>query len=482
MSKKNLTGANGAPIADNQNSRSAGPRGPVLLDDFNLIEKLAHFNRENIPERRVHAKGAAAHGTFVVTKDITKYTSANIFDTIGKKTPMLARFSTVGGERGSADTARDPRGFALKFYTEEGNWDIVGNNTPVFFIRDAIKFPDFIHTQKRYPKSNLKDSGMMWDFWSLSPEALHQVTILFSDRGIPDGYRFMHGYGSHTYSLINKDGVRTWVKWHYRTQQGIKNLDPKKAAELDGSNPDYATEDLFNAIEKGDYPRWGVYIQVMTEEQAKNYKENPFDVTKVWSQKEFPLHEVGYFELNRNPENYFAEVEQAAFAPSNVVPGTGLSPDKMLQGRVFAYADAQRYRIGTNYQQLPINAPKCPYANYQRDGAMRLDHNGGGSPNYEPNSNLNAPKQTNKPEPLFPADLSGAAGQYDHRTDADYYSQPAALFKLMNAEQKELLISNLAASMQGVKQEILERVLAHFVKIDPEYGQGIAKKLNLKLN
>lgn len=481
MSKKNLTGANGAPIADNQNSRTAGPRGPVTLDDFYLVEKLAHFSRENIPERRVHAKGAAAHGTFVVTKDISQYSYAKLFDSIGKKTPVLLRFSTVGGERGSADTARDPRGFALKFYTEEGNWDIVGNNTPVFFIRDAIKFPDFIHTQKRYPKSNLKDSQMMWDFWSLSPEALHQVTVLFSDRGIPDGYRFMHGYGSHTYSLINKDGVRTWVKWHFRTQQGIKNLDPKKAEELGGSNPDYATEDLFNAIEKGDYPRWGVYIQVMTEDQAKKYKENPFDVTKVWSQKEFPLHEVGYFELNRNPENYFAEVEQAAFAPSNVIPGTGLSPDKMLQGRVFAYADAQRYRIGTNYQLLPINAPKCPYANYQRDGAMRLDHNGGDAPNYEPNSDTSAPKQTNKPEPLFPADLSGAAGQYDHRTDEDYYSQPAALFKLMNAAQKELLISNLAASMQGVKQETLERALGHFVKIDPEYGQGIAKKLNITI-
>ncbi|CAI3949624.1 Catalase (KatE) (PDB:6RJR) [Commensalibacter communis] len=480
MSKK-LTGASGTPIADNQNSRSAGPRGPVLIDDFHLIEKLAHFNRENIPERRVHAKGAGAHGTFTVTKDISKYTSAKLFDTIGKKTPILSRFSTVGGERGSADTARDPRGFSLKFYTEEGNWDIVGNNTPVFFIRDAIKFPDFIHTQKRVPQTNLKDPNMMWDFFSLSPEALHQVTILFSDRGIPDGFRFMHGYGSHTYSLINKDGVRTWVKWHFRTQQGIKNLDPKKAAELDGSNPDYATEDLFNAIEKGDYPKWGVYIQIMTEEQAKNHKDNPFDVTKVWSQREFPLHEVGFFELNRNPENYFAEIEQAAFAPSNVIPGTGLSPDKMLQGRVFAYADAQRYRIGTNYQQLPINAPKCPYANYQRDGAMRFDSNGGSSLNYEPNSDPNAPKQTNDPNPLFPADLSGAAGIYDNRTDGDYYSYPAALFKLMNADQKELLINNIAESLQSVKKETVERVLAHFVKIDPEYGNGIAKKLNITL-
>lgn len=478
---KNLTGANGAPIADNQNSRTAGPRGPVLLDDFNLVEKLAHFNRENIPERRVHAKGAAAHGTFTVTKDISKYSFAKLFDTIGKQTPVFLRFSTVGGERGSADTARDPRGFALKFYTEEGNWDIVGNNTPVFFIRDSIKFPDFIHTQKRDPKSNLKDANMMWDFWSHSPEALHQITILFSDRGIPDGFRFMHGYGSHTYSLINKDGIRTWVKWHYRTQQGIKNLDPAKAGELAGSNPDYATEDLFNAIERKEFPRWNVYIQVMTEEQARTYKENPFDVTKVWSQKEFPLHEVGYFELNRNPENYFAEVEQAAFAPSNVVPGTGLSPDKMLQGRVFAYADAQRYRVGTNYQLLPINAPQCPYANHQRDGAMRLDNNGGSSLNYDPNSNADSPKQTNQREPLFPSDLSGAAGQYDHRTDEDYYSQPAALYKLMNKEQKELLVSNLAASMQGVKKEILQRALAHFVNIDPEYGQSLAAKVGIKI-
>ncbi|MDI2090773.1 catalase [Commensalibacter oyaizuii] len=480
MSKKILTGANGAPVADNQNARTAGPRGPVLIDDFHLIEKLAHFNRENIPERRVHAKGAAAHGKFVVTKDITKYSCAKLFSQVGKETPIFARFSTVGGERGSADTVRDPRGFSLKFYTEEGNWDIVGNNTPVFFIRDSIKFPDFIRTQKRDPKSNLKDPNMMWDFWSHSPEALHQVTILFSDRGIPDGFRFMHGYGSHTYSLINKDGVRTWVKWHYRTQQGIKNLDPQKADELAGTNPDYATQDLFDAIEKGDFPKWGVYIQIMTEEQAKQYKENPFDVTKVWSQKEFPLHEVGYFELNRNPENYFAEVEQAAFAPSNVIPGTGLSPDKMLQGRVFAYADAQRYRVGTNYQLLPINAPKCPYANYQRDGAMRFDSNGGGSLNYEPNSDETTPKQTNLREPYFPADLSGPAGIYDHREDGDYYSQPAALFNLMTPEQKQLLIDNIVGSMQDVKTDVVKRMIEHFTKIHPDYGQGIAKGLKLK--
>lgn len=475
-----LTSASGAPVADNQNSRTAGPRGPVTLDDFHLVEKLAHFNRENIPERRVHAKGSGAHGMFTVTNDITKYTFAKLFSKVGKQTPMFARFSTVGGERGSADTARDPRGFALKFYTEEGNFDLVGNNTPVFFIRDAIKFPDFIHTQKRDPKTNLKCPRMMWDFWSLSPESLHQVTILFSDRGIPDGYRHMHGYGSHTYSLINQDGVRTWVKWHFRTKQGIKNIHPTKAEELGGSNPDSAQDDLFHAIERGDYPKWGVYIQVMTEKQASERTENPFDVTKVWSQKEFPLIEVGEFELNRNPENYFAEVEQAGFAPSNVVPGTGLSPDKMLQGRVFAYADAQRYRIGTNYQQLPVNAPKCPYHSYQRDGSMRFDGNSGGAPNYEPNSFESAPKQTNIKEPVYPEASSGPAYQYDHREDTDYYSQAGALFRLMNDEQKALLINNIVNSMRGIDEYIQRRQIEHFLKADQAYGEGVAKGLGIK--
>lgn len=480
MTKKTvLTSASGAPIADNQNSRTAGPRGPVTLDDFQLVEKLAHFNRENIPERRVHAKGSGAHGTFTATKDISQYTHAKLFEK-GKQSPMFARFSTVGGERGSADTARDPRGFALKFYSEEGNFDIVGNNTPVFFIRDALKFPDFIHTQKRDPKTNLKCARMMWDFWSLSPESLHQVTILFSDRGIPDGYRHMHGYGSHTYSLINKEGVRTWVKWHFRTKQGIKNIHPSKAGELAGSNPDYAQDDLFHAIERGDYPKWGVYIQVMSEEQAAKRAENPFDVTKVWSQKEFPLIEVGEFELNRNPQNYFAEVEQASFAPSNVIPGTGLSPDRMLQGRVFAYADAQRYRVGTNYQQLPVNAPKCPYHNYQRDGSMRFDGNGGGAPNYEPNSFDDAPKQTNLKDPAFPQAGSGPEYQYDHREDGDYYSQAGALFRLMNPEQKALLIDNIVGSMKGIDEAIQRRQIEHFTKADPAYGEGVKKGLSLK--
>ena len=473
---KILTTASGAPVADNQNSRSAGPRGPLLLDDFHLIEKLAHFNRENIPERRVHAKGSGAYGTFTVTRDITEYTSAKLFERIGKRTETFLRFSTVGGERGSADTERDPRGFALKFYTEEGNWDIVGNNTPVFFIRDPLKFPDFIHTQKRLPQSNLKSAQMMWDFWSHSPEALHQVTILFSDRGIPDGYRHMHGFGSHTYSLINAQGQRTWVKWHFKTRQGIKNLAPADAARLAGTDPDYAQRDLFDAIERGDFPKWAVCIQVMSEEQAASRAENPFDVTKVWSQKEFPLIEIGELELNRNPLNYFAEVEQATFGPSNMVPGVGLSPDRMLQGRVFAYADAHRYRVGTNHQQLPVNAPRSPVNTYQRDGAMAFGSNGGAAPNYEPNSYGDAPKQSPRhAEPALP--LSGVADRHDHREDGDYYSQAGALFRLMSAEQKVLLISNIAWSLSSVSQDVVERQLQHFIKVDRAYGEGIAQAL-----
>ncbi|MGC7841550.1 catalase [Pseudomonas wayambapalatensis] len=476
---KILTTASGAPVADNQNSRSAGPRGPLLLDDFHLIEKLAHFNRENIPERRVHAKGSGAYGTFTVTRDITQYTSARLFESIGKQTETFLRFSTVGGERGSADTERDPRGFAVKFYTEEGNWDIVGNNTPVFFIRDPLKFPDFIHTQKRHPQTNLKNARMMWDFWSHSPEALHQVTILFSDRGIPDGYRHMHGFGSHTYSLLSADGQRTWVKWHFKTQQGIKNLAPADAARIAGTDPDYAQRDLFEAIDRGDYPRWTVCIQVMSEEEAANRAENPFDVTKTWSQKDYPLIEVGVLELNRNPLNYFAEVEQAAFGPSNMVPGVGLSPDRMLQGRVFAYADAHRYRIGTNHQHLPVNAPRSPVHSYQRDGAMTMGSYGS-APNYEPNSYADAPKQS--PRHAEPAlALKGAADRYDHREDNDYYSHAGALFRLMNAEQQALLIDNIAGTLKGVSDDVVQRQLQHFFKADPAYGEGIAKALGIKL-
>ncbi|MFB3302037.1 catalase [Pseudomonas sp. AMR01] len=478
---KILTTASGAPVADNQNSRTAGPRGPLLLDDFHLIEKLAHFNRENIPERRVHAKGSGAYGTFTVSRDITQFTRAKLFESVGKQTPIFLRFSTVGGSRGSADTDRDPRGFALKFYTEEGNWDIVGNNTPVFFIRDPMKFPDFIHTQKRLPQTNLKSGQAIWDFWSLSPEALHQITILFSDRGTPDGYRHMHGFGSHTYSLINAAGERHWVKWHYKTKQGIKNLTPAEAERLAGSDPDYAQRDLFGAIQRGDFPKWSVNIQIMTEAQADAHYENPFDVTKTWSQKEFPLIEVGELELNRNPQNFFAEVEQAAFGPSNMVPGVGLSPDRMLQGRVFAYADAHRYRIGTNHQQLPVNAPRSPVNTNQRDGSMTFGPNGGATPNYEPNSYADTPKQA--PQYAEPAlALSGAATRYDHREDTDYYSHAGELYRLMDPVQKALLINNIAGAMAGVSSDVVQRQLQHFFKADAAYGQGIATALGVTLS
>jgi catalase len=370
-----LTTASGIPVDDNQNSITAGPRGPVLLQDFHLIEKLQHFNRERIPERVVHAKGSGAYGTFTVTHDISKYTKAKLFAAVGKQTETFLRFSTVGGEKGSADTERDPRGFAVRFYTEEGNWDLVGNNTPTFFLKDGIKFPDFIHTQKRDPQTNLKSAQNVWDFWSRAPESLHQVTILFSDRGTPDGYRHMDGFGSHTYSLINDAGARVWVKWHFKTLQGIKNLSASEAQRLAGVDPDYAQRDLFNAIGKGDFPRWSVEIQVMDDTQRAAWEANTgwdaFDLTKVWPQGDFPRIPVGILELNRNPDNYHADVEQAALSPSNIVPGMGYSPDKMLQARLFAYHDAQLYRVGTNHQHLPVNRPRCPFHNQQRDRQWR---------------------------------------------------------------------------------------------------------------
>ncbi|MCF6150866.1 MAG: catalase, partial [Candidatus Kuenenia stuttgartiensis] len=388
MSKtKVLTTAAGIPVCDNQTSLTAGERGPTLLQDHHLLEKLAHFNRERIPERVVHAKAAGAHGTFIVTKDITRYTKASIFSGVGKKTDVFGRFSVVAGEKGSADTVRDVRGFALKFYTEEGNWDMVGNNTPVFFVRDAIKFPDFIHTQKREPQTNLRSETMMWDFWSQVPESLHQVTILFSDRGIPMGIPFMHGFGSHTYSFINADNERFWVKFHFKTQQGIRNMTSENADRIAGEDADYHTRLLFETIGSGDYPKWTFYVQVMPEAEAETYRWNPFDLTRIWSHSDYPLIEVGVLEMNRNPSNYFAEVEQSAFSPANVVPGISFSPCKMLQGRIFAYADAHRYRLGVNFGHLPINRPLATAANtYQRDGAMRFDDNGGASVNYEPNS------------------------------------------------------------------------------------------------
>lgn len=472
---KHLTTAGGVPVSDNQNSLTAGPRGPVVFEDFHLFEKLAHFNRERIPERVVHAKGSGAYGELTVTRDITRYTSAALFSQVGKKTPLFLRFSTVGGEMGSADTERDPRGFAIKFYTEQGVWDLVGNNTPVFFIRDPSKFPDFVHTQKRHPRTHLKDATMQWDFWSLHPESLHQVTILFSDRGIPDGYRYMDGFGSHTFSMVNAAGERSFVKYHFKTKQGIRNLTPGLARELAGSDPDYAQRDLFEAIERGEHPRWSMEIQVMSEAQAAARAENPFDVTKVWPHREFPRMEVGEIVLNRNPQNYFAEVEQAAFAPSAVVPGLGFSPDRLLQGRLFAYADAHRYRLGVNHHQLPVNRSHSEVQHYHRDGALRADGNGGAAPVYHPNSFDGVTTLAAVSSPPY-ANV-GPVQRYDHRSDDDYYSQAGALYRLMNGEQKSLLVSNIVAAMSSVPKGIQLRQIDHFKRADADYGARVERGL-----
>ncbi len=475
--RKRLTSAAGIPVPDNQNSLTAGERGPTLLQDHFLLEKLAHFNRERIPERVVHAKAAGAYGTFTVTNDITRFTKAKIFSEVSKKTEMFGRFSTVAGEKGSADTVRDVRGFALKFYTEEGNWDMVGNNTPVFFIRDAMKFPDFIHSQKRDPKTNTRSDTMQWDFWSLVPESLHQVTILFSDRGIPAGIPYMNGYGSHTYSFINARNERFWVKFHFKTQQGIRCMMQEEADRLAGTDPDYHTRQLFEMIERGEFPKWTFYVQVMPEKDAENYRWNAFDLTKVWPHADYPLIEVGVLELNKNPENYFAEVEQSAFSPANVVPGISFSPDKMLQARIFAYADAHRYRLGVNYESLPVNRPRAAEVNnYQRDGHMRFDDNGGGAPNYEPNS-FNGPVEDHAFEEP-PLRISGDAARYDQKRGVDDdYIQPGNLYRLMSDEEKTRLAQNIARSLRNTPKEIQERMLGHFSKADPDYGNRVAREL-----
>lgn len=479
MEKDTLTTNAGNPIADNQNALTAGPRGPVLMQDYQLIEKLAHQNRERIAERVVHAKGWGAHGTFTVTHDMSAVTCADLFSEVGKKTEVVARFSTVAGEAGAADAERDVRGFAIKHYTKEGNWDLVGNNTPVFFVRDPYKFPDFIRTQKRHPKSNLRSPTAMWDFWSLSPESLHQVTILFSDRGLPQSVRFMDGFGSHTYSFINSNYVRTWVKFHYKTMQGHKHWTNAQAAEVVGRTRESTQEDLFYAIEQGEYPRWTLSIQTMTQEQAASFKFNPFDLTKVWPHAEFPLQEVGIMELNRNPDNYFAEIEQLALSPSNIVPGIGFSPDKMLQARIFAYADAHRHRIGTHYEALPINAPKCPMHNYNKDGAMRFYDNNTCNPDayYEPNSFSGPVEDLRVKEPALP--LMGDADRYDHRLNQDDFSQVTALFNLFNDEQRQRLYANIAAAMQGVPDFIIKRQLHLFDKVDSAYGSGVRHALGI---
>lgn len=471
-SKPRLTTVAGAPVPDNQNVLTAGPRGPTLLQDVWLLEKLAHFDREVIPERRMHAKGSGAYGTFTVTGDITKYTRARLFSKIGKKTDLFARFTTVAGERGAADAERDIRGFALKFYTEEGNWDLVGNNTPVFFFRDPLKFPDLNHAVKRDPRTNLRSAQSNWDFWTSLPEALHQVTIVMSDRGIPASYRHMHGFGSHTFSFINAKNERFWVKFHHVCQQGIENLTDAEAGTIIGRDRESHQRDLYDAIERRDYPKWKLCVQIMPEKDASKVPYNPFDLTKVWPHGDYPLIEVGTWELNRNPENFFAEVEQSAFNPAAVVPGIGFSPDRMLQARLFSYADTQRYRLGVNLHQIPVNAPRCPVHSFHRDGAMRVDGNHGGTLAYEPNSYGEWQEQPDFREP--PLSLEGAADHWNHREDGDYYSQPGALFRLMNARQKKALFENTARAMQGVSAEVRQRHIEHCAKADKAYGKGVS--------
>ena len=473
-----LTTNAGAPVVDNQNVMTAGKRGPQLLQDTWFLEKLAHFDREVIPERRMHAKGSGAFGTFTVTHDITRYTKASVFAEVGKKTDMFVRFSTVAGERGAADAERDIRGFAMKFYTDQGNWDLVGNNTPVFFLRDPLKFPDLNHAVKRDPRTNLRSSLNNWDFWTSLPEALHQVTVVMSDRGIPASYRHMHGFGSHTFSMINAKNERVWVKFHLKTQQGIKNLTDEESEKIIGKDRESHQRDLYDSIEKGDFPRWTMFIQVMPELDAEKVPYHPFDLTKVWPHKDYPLIEVGVMELNRNPENYFADVEQAAFNPSNVVPGIGLSPDKMLQGRLFSYGDAQRYRLGVNHHLIPVNKARCPFHSYHRDGQMRVDGNHGSALGYEPNSYGQWQEQPEFAEP--PLKISGDAAHWNYREDDDdYFSQSGALFRLLPQDEKERLFANTARALGDAPEMVKKRHIEHCRKADPAYGAGMAKALGI---
>jgi catalase len=470
----------GCPVASLTKSLSVGRQGNLLLQDTNLIEHLAAFDRERIPERVVHAKGAGAFGYLEITHDISKYCKARVFEKVGKRTPLAVRFSTVGGESGSADTARDPRGFAIKFYTEDGNWDLVGNNTPIFFIRDPILFPSFIHTQKRNPQTHLKDVDMFWDFISLRPETTHQVCFLFSDRGTPDGYRHMNGYGSHTFKLVNADGNAVYCKFHLKTDQGIKNLAPEDAGLLEGKNPDYSIQDLFNAIGEGRFPSWSFYIQVMTFEQAEKYKWNPFDLTKVWPHTDFPLIPVGRMVLNRNPTNYFAEVEQIAFAPANMVPGIEPSPDKMLQGRLFSYVDTHRHRLGANYSQLPVNKPKSDAKTYTRDGPMSTDIHQGGAPNYFPNSFNGPHEDPSASQTTF--SLSGDVDRYNS-ADEDNFSQVDLFWKkTLNADERKRLVNNIAGHLKNASENIRDRALNNFAQVNDEFGTLLRSAVNAKLS
>ena len=477
MNKKTLTHATGAPVIDNLNIQTAGPRGPALLQDIWLLEKLAHFDREVIPERRMHAKGAGAYGTFTVTADISRFCKASALSEIGKQTPAFVRFSTVAGERGAADAERDIRGFAVKLYTDEGNWDIVGNNTPVFFFRDPLRFPDLNHVVKRDPRTGLRSATNNWDFWTLLPEALHQVTIIMSDRGIPASYRHMHRFGSHTFSLINAQNQRVWTKFHFVCQQAISNLSDSEAANVVGQDRESHLRDLYESIERKEFPRWKLCIQTMTEDEAYTYRHNPFDLTKVWPHAEFPLREVGILELNRNPENHFAEVEQAAFSPANVVHGVSFSPDKMLQARLFSYGDAQRYRLGVNFNHIPVNAPRCPFHSYHRDGAMRTDGNLGSTLSYYPNSfgEWQDHRQLHEPSLSLDAD----AGHWDQSIVEDHFEQPGNLFRLMSPFQQQLLFENTARAMGDASVEIKQRHIDNCTKADPAYGAGVATTLGL---
>ncbi|ACT49777.1 catalase [Methylovorus glucosotrophus] len=484
MSKDILTTSAGAPVPDDNNSISVGARGPLTFDNHYLFEKLAHFNRERIPERVVHARGTGAYGTFTLSKSLKDYTIASFLQDVGQKTEVFLRFSTVGGGQDSSDYARDPRGFAVKFYTPQGNLDIVGNNTPVFFLNDPIKFPDFIHSQKKDPRTNLPNPANAFEFWANHPQSLHQMTILMSDRGIPASYRHVHGFSSHTLSFWNKDGQRYWIKWHFKTNQGIKTLTNEEAAKMPAFG---AQKDLVDAIDRGDFPSWTVKLQIMSEAEAKGYHINPFDLTKVWPHKDFPLIEIGQLELNRNVRNYFAETEQAAFAPSNLVPGVGASPDKMLQARLLAYQDAHRYRVGVNANQLPVNAPRCPVNHYQRDGAMAgmgcpaHGHENAflGSPNFYPNDRAaeGAPVPAAEFAPPPMPVLEQAWIGYHDQSEEDYYTQAGELFRLMNDDQQQQLFNNIAGGLSQANADIQARVLAQFEKADPAYAAGVKKAI-----
>lgn len=481
LPKKPLTSTSGRPIAHNENIQTAGRRGGAMLQDVWFLEKMSHFDREVIPERRMHAKGSGAFGTFTVTKDITKWTKASMFAEVGKKTDMFVRFSTVAGERGAADAERDIRGFAMKFYTDEGNWDLAGNNTPVFFFRDPMLFPDLNHAVKRDPRTNMRSAQNNWDFWSMLPEALHQVTITMGDRGIPKSYRHMDGFGSHTYSFINANNERFWVKFTFKTQQGIENLTDEEAAAVVAHDRESNQRDLFESIEKGDFPKWKMYVQIMTEEEANAHPDNPFDLTKVWYHGDYPLHEVGEFELNRNPDNYFVDVEQSAFNPASRVPGISFSPDRMLQGRLFSYGDAQRYRLGVNHYQIPVNKSKVETNHFHRDGAMRLDSNFGGSVHYNPNSYGMWKDQNSLAEGSYDGD--GPIDHYDFREDDhNYYEQPGKLFNLMTADEKQRLFENTARNMQGTTLLVQKRHIRHCYLADPAYGEGVAKALGVAIS